>query len=100
MKKKNKNVFVIPSWYPPHGGSFFKEQVKALNEISDQTVLYAHPISIKNILFSPKKYFSQLFKIKKLKTDGFCELRMYYIRIPKLLKLNLYLQYIVIENFL
>jgi len=35
------NILVLPSWYPPHGGGFFKEQCEALAEANNEVRVLA-----------------------------------------------------------
>ena len=98
LMKDDIKVFVLPSWYPPHGGNFFQEQISTLNEVLGQVVLYAHPILINDLFCSPIKYVKQIFRKEVSKTDGFTVIRMYYPHIPKFFRLNLFIQNLVFKN--
>lgn len=84
------NVFVIPSWFPPNGGSFFVEQTKVLSNTAKQTVLYIEPVYLKNLL----KNISLIKKLAGVKTEeieGVTVLRKYYLYVPKLTAFNFFM---------
>ena len=87
---KNKpTIFVIPSWYPPYGGSFFVEQTEVLNEISKQIVLYAHPIQFFDFIKKPIYYLKKLFKVFEENNNGVLIYRKYFLAIPYSLHLSI-----------
>lgn len=85
---KTINIFVIPSWFPPNGGSFFVEQTVVLKKISRQVVLYVQPVSLHEIIKNPF-LIKNILHLKEEKLEGLDILRRYYIRISKSLYLNL-----------
>jgi glycosyltransferase involved in cell wall biosynthesis len=82
---------VLPSWFPPNGGSFFLEQSTVLNEIAEEIVLYVEPISIKMLIKSPFK-IKKLFLIQEEIVDGLKIIRGFNLRVPKLFLPNLYIE--------
>jgi glycosyltransferase involved in cell wall biosynthesis len=84
-------VFVLPSWFPPNGGSFFLEQSIALNEIVEEIVLYVEPMSIKMLIKNPFK-IKKLFSIQEEIVDGLKIIRGFNLRVPKLFLPNLYIE--------
>lgn len=77
-------ILVIPSWYPPQGGMFFKEQVEVLASLGHQVdVVYTEYISSKDIkindIFSRKTVHS---------TESIKQWNSKYIKLPKLFKYN------------
>lgn len=89
-----KTVFVFPSWYPPDGGSFFKEQTEVLAEMSHQIVLYPREVSIKKIMKAPMRELASMCRIEHESDCNIHILRVTYIRVPKSLRFRLYLQYL------
>ncbi len=64
MKMKNNplRIWVIPSWYPPNGGSFFREHSQALaKEGADVTVLAGIYLSLKK---TPLKYWNYKYPVQ------------------------------------
>jgi len=84
-------VFVIPSWFPPDGGSFFLEQSIVLNEVAEEIVLYIEPISIRKLFKNPF-LIKKLFSIQEEMVDRLKIIRGYKLRIPKLFLPNLYIE--------
>jgi len=84
-------VFVIPSWFPPNGGSFFLEQSIILNEKFEETVLYVEPISICEIIKKPL-VIKKLFNIEEELIDGLKILRAFNLRVPKFWLPNIYIE--------
>jgi len=82
---------VLPSWFPPNGGSFFLEQSTVLNEIAEEIVLYVEPISIKMLIKNPFK-IKKLFLIQEEIVDGLKIIRGFNLRVPKLFLPNLYIE--------
>ena len=89
-----KTVFVLPSWYPPDGGSFFKEQTEVLAEVANQVVLYPQSVSVKKLLRSPIKEAAQLYRITHDNDTNVPTLKLPYIIAPKLFRVNILCQYI------
>lgn len=73
-------VLVIPSWYPPNGGRFFKYQAESLAKLG-------HDV---DVLVLEEKGLTQRIntKIDASKSKWVNEIRYYYYRIPKLDQLN------------
>ena len=82
---------MLPSWFPPNGGSFFLEQSTVLNEIAEEIVLYVEPISIKMLIKNPFK-IKKLFLIQEEIVDGLKIIRGFNLRVPKLFLPNLYIE--------
>lgn len=82
-------VLIIPSWYPPQGGDFFKTQAESISRIGHNVgVIYLEEYSIKNIFnFSIK---SGIFKIRKSNENGLNVIRLAWIRFPFFERLNLH----------
>jgi glycosyltransferase involved in cell wall biosynthesis len=75
-------ILVLPSWYIPNGGYFFKEQSLALaHKGYDVSVLPVNEYSIRMINRIPKP--NSLFKIRKADEDGLRTFRCDYLGIPK-----------------
>jgi L-malate glycosyltransferase len=82
------NILVIPSWYPPNGGQFFREHAIALSkEGAAITVLAAPNTSLRD--FSLQK-LPKLFEIVKTQSGNFQEIVMPYWNIPRAERLNFY----------
>ncbi|MGM0914236.1 MAG: glycosyltransferase [Pseudomonadota bacterium] len=87
MSLKRK-VFVLPSWYPPDGGSFFKEQTEALSEIANLVVVYPRGVSIRALIKSPLKEINNLYRTKEIDA-AVPTLIFSYLSLPKLFRINL-----------
>jgi glycosyltransferase involved in cell wall biosynthesis len=76
-------ILVIPSWYPPQGGMFFKEQVEVLANYGHEVdVIYTEYISLKNA------GFNDFFTESKIQKNNITEWRTKYVKLPKLFKFN------------
>jgi len=84
-------VFVIPSWFPPNGGSFFLEQSIVLNEKFEEIVLYVEPISIREVIKNPLT-IKKLFTIEEELIEGLKILRAFNLRVPKFWLPNIYIE--------
>lgn len=92
-------IFVIPSWFPPNGGSFFLEQSIVLNEKFEEIILYVEPISIKEIIKNPLM-IKKLFTTQEELVDGLKILRTFNLRVPKFWLPNIYIeQYVYIRLY-
>jgi glycosyltransferase involved in cell wall biosynthesis len=87
-------VLVFPSWYPPDGGSFFVEQIQALQKIGikDISVLYAEPVGLRKIFSNGFKSTIRKFRIERNEEFGIITIRKKYYQLPKFQLVNLYLQ--------
>lgn len=85
-------IFVIPSWFPPNGGSFFLEQSKVLNEITEQIVLYVEPLSVKELIKSPFSTLKKLFTIKEENDNILKIIRTFNLRVPKFWLPNIHIE--------
>ncbi len=81
------NILVLPSWYPPQGGSFFLGHSKFLqtNENVNVSILYAE---YRSLLKEKRFYPSLKFSYSKKKEDGILTYRTKYWKFPKFEKLN------------
>lgn len=93
MTMTTKTVFVLPSWYPPDGGIFFKEQTEVLAKIANQVVLYPQPISVKKVLREPIQQIKKMYRIKHTSDAGVQTLSLAYIQAPRLFRVNIFFQY-------
>ncbi len=84
-------IFVIPSWFPPNGGSFFLEQSIVLNEKFEEIVLYVEPMSIREIIKNPLK-IKKLFTIEEELIKGLKILRGFNLRVPKYCLPNIHIE--------
>lgn len=74
-------ILVIPSWYPPFGGRFFKYQAEELAKLGHNVdVLVLHEIGINTKVNK---------KIDSSKSKFITEIKHNYYRIPKLNNLNI-----------
>ncbi|MBN1597635.1 MAG: glycosyltransferase [Bacteroidales bacterium] len=79
-------ILVIPSWYPPNGGSFFKDQCEALTEAGVEVhVLVTQETSLKKITDSKSK---PRFRVSYNKEGPLLVVRKKLWRIPKNEKQN------------
>ena len=79
--KYNSKILVIPSWYPPDGGYFFKEHSEALQaEGLSVDVLVNRVISIRRL---GRVRFSQLSKFQDSRENGLRVIRSWIFKIPK-----------------
>jgi len=83
---ENMRVLVIPSWYPPNGGYFFREHAMALAEQGVMVdVLAGVHTSLKSL--TPSKLFGA-FKTQKITEGTLNEFQRKYWIIPFFEKLN------------
>lgn len=87
-------ILVLPSWYPPDGGSFFVEQIQALQMIGidDISVLYAEPVGLKKIVRDGLGSAIKGIKTDQNKEFGIPTLRRKFFWLPKCQFFNLLLQ--------
>lgn len=86
QKQKNINVLLIPSWYPPNGGGFFKSQAERITE-------YGHTVSVIYVEeWSLKKLFQinpiDLFRVRAKQEGALKVYRTKFIRLPFVTKFN------------
>lgn len=99
MQKSKPKVLVIPSWFFPYGGSFFLEQTIMLTRISENRIIYAEPVSLKNLIKKPVDYIRSLNnRITFEEMKGIMIIRKKYFTIPKLWRLNLQIEVKTFEN--
>jgi len=73
-------ILVIPSWYPPDGGYFFREHSIALAEKGFEVgVIYAQSIGLKHF---KAKDISLLGKVETTKREGITEHTSKFLRVP------------------
>lgn len=83
----SKSVMVIPSWYPPEGGEFFRLYSQSiLREGLPVFVLANHTKSIKTSGFL---YFLKNHAFRKSVADGLIEYHWNYVKIPGFEELNI-----------
>ncbi|HHV83784.1 MAG TPA: glycosyltransferase family 4 protein [Tepidanaerobacter syntrophicus] len=87
-------VLVIPSWYPPDGGSFFVEQIQALQKIGieDISVIYSEPLGVRKILKDGFITSLKKFSESTAPDFGISTLRNKYFCFPRSEFINLFLQ--------
>jgi len=87
-------VLVLPSWYPPDGGSFFVEQIQALQKIGidDISVLYAEPVGLKKVVWNGFESAIKGYQTERNKEFGIPTLRRKFYWLPKCQFVNLFLQ--------
>lgn len=82
MLKLSHHILVIPSWYPPNGGSFFKEQSEELKSRGHKVgVVYVETNSFRH--FSIKSFTNKYFQTKVCEENGVLVLRVFGWAIPK-----------------
>jgi glycosyltransferase involved in cell wall biosynthesis len=85
MKKKIR-ILVIPSWYPPDGGYFFKEHSEALAEAGCSVdVLYNRIIGLRKL---GKDGLKELQFFRERNENGLCVIRSSFFKIPGNEKIN------------
>ncbi len=86
-KKPPYKILVIPSWYPPDGGYFFREHSNALAENGFEVdVIYAQAVGIKNFKTND---FSLFNKIETKKGEKVTENIYKFLRMPLLQRWNM-----------
>lgn len=79
-------ILVLPSWYPPVGGSFFKEQSEAVLGAGCKVDVLVNEIrSIRR--FAPLRG-KKNFQVRHVNEDGLQTTRAVYWKIPKFERLN------------
>ncbi|MBI59936.1 hypothetical protein CL657_01805 [bacterium] len=85
--KNKKHILVIPSWYPPNGGYFFKEQSEELKKRGYNVgLVYVEQNSLREV--SIKNLTKKYFQTKVCHENGLIVLRVYGWAIPKNQRLN------------
>lgn len=82
-RRIQRHILVIPSWYPPNGGHFFREQSEALKKRGHKVgVVYVEQNSLREI--SIKGLTKKYFQSKVCHENGLIVLRVYGWTIPKI----------------
>ncbi len=82
-----RRILIIPSWYPPDGGYFFKEHSESISAIGYQVdVLVNRVIGIRKLL---KAGFSALQPFQVKEENGLRVVRSVYLKIPGSEKQNI-----------
>ncbi|MFO7873088.1 MAG: glycosyltransferase [Bacteroidales bacterium] len=83
---KHLSIVVLPSWYPPAGGAFFREHSRALSVIGIDVSVLA-PVEL-GITDNPVAYLTFSGHLSGENQAHFRELRQWQRRIPLVNKLN------------
>lgn len=86
IKKEEIKVLIIPSWYPPDGGGFFKDHAEALNEGH-----YKVHVLVNRVLGLTKHSLRTIIESRKMTEHvegGLTVFRSGYLRWPRLVKRN------------
>jgi glycosyltransferase involved in cell wall biosynthesis len=84
--KKEKKILILPSWYPPDGGGFFKDHAEALNH-GDIKV----DVLVNRIMGLSSHSINQIIESRRIteKIEGPLKvIRSAYLKWPKLEKVN------------
>jgi len=85
------HILILPSWYPPQGGGFFKVQAEKISSYGNNVgVIYLEEYSVKDIFKKIK--IGRLFKIRVVKENSLSVVRMAWIRLPLFERLNIHLR--------
>ena len=85
--KEEKRILIIPSWYPPDGGYFFKEHSEALLKIGWQVdVLVCRLVGIRKLM---QAGWSALRRYRVGEEDGLRVIRSSYLKVPGNEKYNI-----------
>jgi glycosyltransferase involved in cell wall biosynthesis len=78
--KEEKRILIIPSWYPPDGGYFFKEHSEALLKMGWRTdVLVNRLVGIRKLM---QAGWSVLRRYRVGEEDGLRVIRSSYLKVP------------------
>ena len=78
--KEEKRILILPSWYPPDGGYFFKEHSEALLKMGWKTdVLVSRLVGIRKIM---QAGFSALKRFRVADEEGLRVVRSAYLKLP------------------
>ncbi len=84
---KKQRLLIIPSWYPPDGGYFFKEHSEAIQKMGWQVdVLVNRVVGIRKLI---KVGFSALRRKRISDENGLQVIRSSYLKIPGSEKFNI-----------
>lgn len=85
--EKNKRILVIPSWYPPDGGYFFKEHSEAIQKMGWQVDLLVNRlVGIRKLIQAGP---SALRPFRVGKEGDLRVVRSFYLKLPGSEKLNI-----------
>ena len=85
--KEEKRILIIPSWYPPDGGYFFKEHSEALLKMGWQVdVLVCRMVGIRKLM---QAGWSALRRYRVREEDGLRVIRSSYLKVPGNEKYNI-----------
>jgi len=85
--KEEKRILIIPSWYPPDGGYFFKEHSEALLKMGWRTdVLVNRLVGIRKLM---QAGWSALRRYRVGEEDGLRVIRSSYLKLPGNEKYNI-----------
>jgi len=97
LEEVKLKVLVLPSWYVPNGGYFFKEQSMGLAAKGiNISILAINEYSLRMINKLPRP--NSLFKARETKEDGLLTFRSDYFRIPKDELINLWIRRYITEK--
>ncbi len=82
-------VLIVPSWYPPDGGSFFKEQAQAVAETGISTDVLSLRIKGIRDIVKDRSLLSDR-KLKKSRENGIDVYRAIYTKFPLTEKYNIH----------
>jgi glycosyltransferase involved in cell wall biosynthesis len=85
--EKPRRILILPSWYPPDGGYFFKEHSEAIREMGwEVDVLVNRVVGIRKLL---KAGLKALRRYRVCNESGLRVIRSIYLKIPGSEKLNI-----------
>jgi len=85
--KEEKRILIIPSWYPPDGGYFFKEHSEAILKMGWQVdVLVNRLVGIRKLI---QAGFSALRRYRVADEGGLRVVRSSYLKVPGSEKFNI-----------
>jgi len=88
MTEKGKRILIIPSWYPPDGGYFFKEHSEAISKMGWKTdVLVNRLVGLRKLI---KTGWSALQGYRVNDENGLRVIRSFYLKMPGSEKYNIH----------
>jgi glycosyltransferase involved in cell wall biosynthesis len=85
--KDEKRILILPSWYPPDGGYFFKEHSEAIRKMGWQTdVLVNRLVGVRKMV---QVGLSALRKYRVNDENGLQVVRSFYLKVPGNEKYNI-----------
>jgi len=85
--KNDKRILIIPSWYPPDGGYFFKEHSEAILKMGWRVdVLVVRLVGIRKLI---QAGFSALHRFRVKDENGLRVVRSAYLKVPGSEKYNI-----------